>query len=100
VLRQRRIASKDGKDSSEHMHQVQLKVDQRLGAIQDFKKRGVCKSMEETMTSFPSKKIKMQEIFENRLGVRQVHMRNQEQQSIEKSLMGVKQYSSFLFELH
>jgi hypothetical protein len=41
-----------GKDSGKHMHQVQSKLDRRLGAIQDFKKKEVCQSKEETMTSF------------------------------------------------
>jgi hypothetical protein len=52
-----------GEDSGEHMHQVQSKIDQRLGAIQGFKKKEVCKSKEETMTYFPSVKIKMEEMF-------------------------------------
>jgi hypothetical protein len=51
------------KDSGKRMHQVQLKLNQRLGAIQDFKKKEVCKSKEETMTSYPGVKIKMEEMF-------------------------------------
>jgi hypothetical protein len=88
-----------GKDSGKRMHQVQSKLDQRLGAIRDFKKKEVCKSKEETMTSFPDVKIKMEEMFENKSRVRQLLMRNQGQQSVTKSLMGVKQCSNFPFEL-
>jgi hypothetical protein len=53
-----------GEDSGERMHQVQSKLNQRLGAIQDFKKKELCNSKEETMTSFPGVKIKMEEVFE------------------------------------
>jgi hypothetical protein len=52
-----------GEDSGKRMHQVQSKLDQRLGAIHDFKKKEVCKSKEETMTSFPGVKIKMEEML-------------------------------------
>jgi hypothetical protein len=45
------------------MHQVQSKLDRRLGAIRDFKKKEVCKSKEETMTSFPGVKLKMEEML-------------------------------------
>jgi hypothetical protein len=53
-----------GEASGERMHQVQSKLDQRLGAIQDFKRKEVCKSKQETMASFPGVKIKMEEMFE------------------------------------
>ena len=52
-----------GEDSGERMHQVQSKLDRRLGAIRDFKKKEVCKSKEETMTSYPGVKIKIEEML-------------------------------------
>jgi hypothetical protein len=86
-----------GEDSGERMHQVQLKLDRRLGAIRDFKKKEVCKSKEETTTSYPGVKIKMEEMFGKKSRVRHLHMQNKELQRDKKSWMGMKQCSNFLF---